>query len=394
MASLSAFTSTVRRLDCLDPRDCVYDILSLLEKEYHKALIPDYIKTVEEVFIEAILLEIKISSKLSLLRYCDFTKDQSTLKLPSWVLDLSRPGSTEVLDQSFPAGLARQESEYLEASTVLRVRGKLPCTINHVGKPIPLAATVQEILTICLTWEPPNASQEPYIKGGTLIDTFIATLFIGSPSVYSRIEKPELFKKDALRNAYDSLIINKSISSDTTIFLSDFETYLPGRTFFNTEEGFMGLCSASVRPGDQIFIALGCGNPIVLRKDSQREDYFQVGGECYVHGLSNGVGLLGPLPSGWSVERVISRRHVRTVFTSPEGKKTQYDPRAGPLPLGWSVCYGVEGEWNTDELGEMGNLRELRFYNESSEEETELDPRLTSENLKTLGISLEDVYLV
>lgn len=51
---------------------------------------------------------------------------------------------------------------------------------------------------------------------------------------------------------------------------------------------------------DCVCILLGCSTPILLRPESSGR--FKVVGECYVHGVMNSEGLLGPLPDTWKVQ--------------------------------------------------------------------------------------------
>jgi hypothetical protein len=71
---------------------------------------------------------------------------------------------------------------------------------------------------------------------------------------------------------------------------------------------------------------------------------------------------------------------------------TQLDPRAGPLPPGWSVWYGEYDEPDTEV--EDGRLKARWFYHEATKAWTQWDPRLTSENLKNMGVDTQEFVLV
>lgn len=47
-----------------------------------------------------------------------------------------------------------------------------------------------------------------------------------------------------------------------------------------------------------------------------------------------------------------------------------------------------------DLIDDQEDLRELRFESKETYETAEFDPRLTSQNLKRIGIELEDIVLV
>lgn len=60
------------------------------------------------------------------------------------------------------------------------------------------------------------------------------------------------------------------------------------RTFFYTKSGRMGLGPLSLQPGDQVAIFSG-GRPAYLLRE--QEEYFELVGDGYVHGLMNGEGV-------------------------------------------------------------------------------------------------------
>jgi hypothetical protein len=63
-----------------------------------------------------------------------------------------------------------------------------------------------------------------------------------------------------------------------------------GRRFFVTVTGLSGLAPPQVLPGDVVVIFLGAPVPQVLRKCN---GYYQLIGECYVHGVMGGKALAG-----------------------------------------------------------------------------------------------------
>jgi hypothetical protein len=126
----------------------------------------------------------------------------------------------------------------------------------------------------------------------------------------------------------------------------------------------------------------------MLRSASGVKDRYRVGGVCFIPGLQFGDGLLGPLQSGWSSNFVLKESYPVIELYGPDNERTQLDPRAGPLPVGWEVLDVVAvGDDDAKD-------KRMVFRNVNTGEETLCDPRLTSENLKTLGIELEDIILV
>jgi hypothetical protein len=396
----SSFTHLInwtKRSRCLDPRDRIYGILSLLDHSDAAEIVPNYQSSVEQVYTEAILGHIRSTKTLRTFDICDFTKADSALDsalaLPSWVPDLSVPNPKELITGWAAAGYSASESQYNEKNGTLHIRGRHVCEINYVATPIPGSASLPEILAICHAWEPVRAKSTGYISGGSLLDAFVSTLFLGSIlNLAAFRDSTEPFSIATMNTVYDSLVVEGIVSVDHLLYGDTLRTILPGRTFFTTKEGYIGLCTASARPGDRICIALGGSNPVMLRPVPKSEGHYQVGGGCYVHGLMKGEGILGPLPPRWTDSWVILQNKFAFVFIDPNQVPTQFDPRAGPLQRGWKVYYGLEQ--HRREISYEGKLGVQRFENEATGEVTVFDPRLTSRNLRRMGIYLQDIILV
>jgi hypothetical protein len=84
--------------------------------------------------------------------------------------------------------------------------------------------------------------------------------------------------------------------------------------------------------GDTVVILLGCSNPLVLRPT---DDFsYEVIDECFVHGLDDAVGILGPLPQPQKVTRNVGADVRRILyFSNLETRETNVeDPRLEPFP--------------------------------------------------------------
>ncbi|KAH8648335.1 hypothetical protein BGZ60DRAFT_423157 [Tricladium varicosporioides] len=60
------------------------------------------------------------------------------------------------------------------------------------------------------------------------------------------------------------------------------------RSFFRTEEGYVGLGPYVIQPGDLVGVLFGINVPYILRPVHEG---FLLIGECYVHGVMNGEKL-------------------------------------------------------------------------------------------------------
>lgn len=65
----------------------------------------------------------------------------------------------------------------------------------------------------------------------------------------------------------------------------------PGRAFFVSTTGFIGLCPKNTIPGDEIYILLGAATPFVIRVPEDKVVRFV--GECFVLGVMHGEAVEG-----------------------------------------------------------------------------------------------------
>ncbi|KAH7399094.1 heterokaryon incompatibility protein-domain-containing protein [Phaeosphaeria sp. MPI-PUGE-AT-0046c] len=78
------------------------------------------------------------------------------------------------------------------------------------------------------------------------------------------------------------------LNGDILVLLSNFSN----RRLVTTETGHIALAPSTVRPGDPIYIILGCSIPVILRA-SGSNGYHEVVGECYVEGFMKGECVAG-----------------------------------------------------------------------------------------------------
>ena len=139
---------------CLDPRDRVYALLSLLISPYQREIRPDYNLQAEEVYKDLMVCHIRNSEMITLFL---LVSGRKTFQ-PSWIPDL---GNRDLPRYPFPivfsaSGNSRHEMVYSEAKGSLCVRGMHAGTIRRVGESVPITASISEILDIYRLWEPPD----------------------------------------------------------------------------------------------------------------------------------------------------------------------------------------------------------------------------------------------
>jgi len=399
LSNLPKVALQARKTHCLDPRDRIYAILSLLHEGDSADIVPNYSKAPEEVFKNAVLQESNTHQRLEILALCRFIDPASVLPLPSWVFDFSVPYQlSNVLAVENTTGRSRSESRYEPSDNSLTIQGLQICVIDQVFEAIPFDAKLPEILTKCQTWELLCRYTTSQTRRVPSIDDFIATIF--SKSIADALCVGVVLDMQILRKHYalacerkDFTTLSSDRAGNTEIerrYVGRIEKNLLGRRLFRTHSGMLGLCPAWASNGDITIAALGCISLLVLR--ATEENRYQVGGECFVHGMMNGEALLGPLSPGSQFGWRDVAGNLRPVYVDGNGVPTQLDPRAGPLPTGWSVQHGDSDE--PDVEIEDGELKEQWFHHSETKEWTWYDPRLTSENLKKMGIAIQEFVLV
>ncbi|RFU25591.1 hypothetical protein B7463_g10755, partial [Scytalidium lignicola] len=398
---------------CFDPRDRIYAILSLLPLRERMDIKPDYSKDVEYIYKDFAVRHVRRTPRLTLFHFSTLRNTTSTLNLPSWIPDLSVPNPADFIQYCDASGISEHEAAYVESTNSLRIRGLVTATITHVTEPVSHAARVPEILAIAHTWEPLNLFASSYVAGGALLDAFVSTLISGYTKDAVPPNSGNFLSLEDCKRAFMISVIEGKTEPSTAYYVDYLQSMLPGRAFFTTREGYIGLCPDTARPGDQVAVVLGCATPILFRPAENRKRGSGTGvenaqhglanarimvGECYVHGLMWSEAILGPLPYGWVRRFRIIDGFTVTVYINVNGNfVTQHDPRFGrlALPLGWRVRYG--GNWqepHEHEFDAYGTMRRLWFENTATGKRTWWDPRLTSECLRGIGLDIRDFHLV
>lgn len=132
--------------------------------------------------------------------------------------------------------------------------------------------------------------------------------------------------------------------------------------------------------GDSICLLLGTYAPTVLRETPLGT--YQVVGECYVHGLSDAVGMLGPVPHGWqAIHKADTAGKMTPCFLNlSNGTHTRDDPRLCPLPEEW--------EQLPFERLDDDPVVFHKFKKRETGELINYDPRLSPQLLESQGVKL------
>jgi hypothetical protein len=295
----------IRSLECEDPRDKVYECLVMAADVLESEIIPDYTKSVEEVYVDVVRYFLTREEPHSL----DFLGSVVRLSpeyplashfpqsdLPSWVPDWTLQCSLYAFEKYLEVGAYSSERAYNASSG-------LSCRVSMDGRRLYLSGmevdTISEVLPEC--WENladsrlriergwmPKEPGKPYALGGTVGDAFNHSLVAGLRRMHP--ESGALSRNcvaDWPLIDRDPFTLRPEEGKMRFRLLVDLKMTTFGKRLFRTTKGFLGLGPAAAQHGDIVSLLLGVQVLYVLRSASE-DDHCEFVGECYVHGLMDG----------------------------------------------------------------------------------------------------------
>lgn len=331
-----------KQCSCLDPRDRLYALLSMIrEPEIRIGIEPDYTKSICQVYMDVVLKSLDLR-RLDILFACEMRDDRANL--PSWVPDLSKAFQYNHIWQPWASGNVEADARRA-GGLALEVMGVKSATVRSVTTVFSHQHRVglQTLEAIRRLW-PLHIDRDPYVGGGSVFDAFLCTLnanmFSGrwSPPDTSRsdLNSTRAAVLDILRSKQGPL---KSFPASIADYLTMVDYYSAGRSIFATQEGYIGLAPLVAQEGDQVCVILGCGSPLLLREVT--EGQYWVLGECYVHGLMNAEAILGSLPSSFQQVTIydsVVGNYCPGFLDRHTGNVQITDPRLEPLPSEWRLA--------------------------------------------------------
>ncbi|KAM0326293.1 hypothetical protein ACHAQA_006891 [Verticillium albo-atrum] len=378
-----------RKFTCSDPRDRVYAVMNMAcDVDNAMGLVPNYDLTMQQVYQDTVLRYIEQSRNANILASCEIMPVRRTM--PSWVPDWSR----KRLANTMPMHLASSLSEAHVVPTdnaLLRASGVQCGTIKDVTELFGDFVPVLEVISIIRRCAPVDVLTAAYMgREGCLLEAYCATLawglfdclYLPPMEAYPDHDVSMESLKLVLEQQDDTKRTSSSYDYSTLVYVTQLIATCKGRTFFTTEEGYIGLGPKHTKAGDKVFVILGCDVPLVLRDYTQGgggattggDAKFEVVGDSYVHGLMSGEALLGPLPQGFSMvmDSEDPDEPTRPVFVTGSGDETvkaEEDPRLDRIR---------QTATRASEKASVGAVEVL----------------LTPENLKAAGVKMIDVDLV
>ncbi|KAL8756673.1 MAG: hypothetical protein Q9184_004426 [Pyrenodesmia sp. 2 TL-2023] len=396
----SVFAQT-RLAQCSDQRDRVYGILNLVGKHERFGVKPDYNKSLGEVYRDLLVRSSSVKGHRSLLPCCEL--NYGTQALASWIPEWSVPKRcTDILDSKASGPSSTQARLSGEGKNVLNMVG---VCVTHIirrfeflpsarpgfdqrhqrpslsavhGAMKKLVIAVQEAL-------PFPRDQQAEVLCQILFTNAFSERF--EPEIQHSLSFRETVRR--FQELTDTALeVSDTLVTDNAALLERFYVHTFRRSFIITaNKNMTGLALDVCRENDCVAVLLGCESPMVLRPTD--DGHYTVVGECYVHGLMEGEGLLGPLPAHWERIRRYNENTGRDYEVFVDREREIYhieDPRLGPLPKDW-----YREEHPMDHVYTLFRHQTKEVVGFTSDE---CDPRMLPEFLRERGVKLQEFALI
>ncbi|CAM1507511.1 Fc.00g071520.m01.CDS01 [Cosmosporella sp. VM-42] len=381
---MSSLLDISRSKGCSDPRDKIYGLLGMMPEFFRSSIVVDYSLPVEAVYKDAFLAHVNATKRLELLKHCNYSN--RSIAGPTWVPDWSKTEfRAPILTEQLSTGISRAWFSYLQPD-ILEVVGLLYSPVASVSH---AASEVEgETLLAVKGWMQQLPSERTYITGDSMESAFAHTICMNRTR--DRFPYNAFGSSAEWIEAVRKMVALTADSQGDHIYslkeTSNTIQKVRGRRFFTTEDGHIGTAPSSIQKEDIVCLLLGAYAPIVLRQTSLGS--FKVIGECYVHGLEDAIGLLGPLEPPWKgvIKGDADGRLSQGFLNLATGEEMVDDPRLGPSHPVWERAAYKRRD---DDPAIF-----QRFKNLETGEVINYDPRMSPESLQARGIKLEKIRLI
>jgi len=328
--------------------DKIYGILGILDPGV--SIEVDYSKNAEQLFTELAVRFLK-EGQMDMLYSCGEPHQPTSLCLPSWVPDWTRPRWTSpFIDRSLEYNVSGDAEPHLSidaAAGVLRVRGRLldtvrvvddeaeiPVTrfdpVNHTAYDAgedPKAKTKEKLRReqrkrrdavenmVRLAWPTPEAfswdkyedlwrasvcnrltdNERPDADYGMAWENWMRWLHWLTAAEDGKDEGPyymgilPLTLEDRFRRSLALSFDAASVESSLTEFASAQSRWCYNRRFFISSSERYGWAVDGTQAADRVAVLYGCKFPFLLRDAG--DGTYKIVGDCYIHGLMDGEAL-------------------------------------------------------------------------------------------------------
>ncbi|KAJ0116357.1 hypothetical protein J7T55_007337 [Diaporthe amygdali] len=328
---------------CSDPRDRIYGIRSLLlEDQQELCGEPNYTRSTVEVYSEFTRNYIKrYPNGLTILRQCELSQLSQRWSGPSWVPDWSTKAGFQSRHGTFASSQLQGHFAFPRTGT-LQVLGISQTVVKEI-QPVPkfYQRDWNEAVKFLRRITPPQSETTVYPPGGSLLRALARTMVCGAVSDFGHVRDgnfpaTQIAEAEMSRfvSGVDLVSEDYKIGSHAQRFLKRMDWGSGGKSFIISTGGYVGVSPPSTRIGDEIFVIVGCQQPLVLRRCLNGANQYSVVGVCYVEGCARGEPLLGNLPDhiGFSwIEDTVRLGWSRRFENLWSGELFQEDPRLESL---------------------------------------------------------------
>jgi Heterokaryon incompatibility protein (HET) len=341
--SMDMLLASTRRFKSSQAVDKIFALANLsyskTQDDMPPAFVPDYSKSVLEVYRAATLHLIEAGSLDIMSGIEDRHLRQEDHGLPSWVPDFSVHQESSILCMPPRKGIRTTYA----AATALPVRYRhslsdpnlLWLSSHRIDRIIELSSPETatqpypqrleawaQMVNFSSTYPPVSGRSEPIIQAfwrtlvGNMglgfvdypvpqdwIHLFVASVERGKRKLSHSLiwqfglNKDKVMKFpltkftpgiDSILEALNGVVsLDERTNVDDSLFESTVHHISFFRRFFITESGYFGFALSSVAVGDEVFLFSGGRAPFIVRKVDSTEEY-QVLGDCYLHGIMDG----------------------------------------------------------------------------------------------------------
>lgn len=381
--------------ECSDPRDKIFAILGLLPRNFASSIELAYGAAAEKVYMQSYLAFIGVTHRLTLLGSLSSKKVMSTR--PSWVPDFDQLEHERMISfYNFASSLTAAEVLY-KAPNELHVTGVISDTVAVTG-PI-LTDNLRLNYRLIQNLRSKLGDPSLMLNDQDFLDACSWVLTLGD--LRDRwIDLDVIPSLQEMRNfiaGYEGDLAEFDLTDKYKHWYQVLMTDMGPERLFLTHQGRVGCGPTTTQPGDKLSVLLGYSHPVLLRpvmSDKAGRSY-NVLGPTYVHGLMDGEGILGPLPTPW---RLVVRNpsSLQTSYTAVAANPSFYNPDTGQHQKQDPRLGLPDGQWEpfeTDDEARLGTC--IQYYRHvASGHIINSDPDLAAEELKSRGIPLETVVLV
>jgi len=298
----------VSAYDCSDPRDYVFSAVCLLEEGRHQSILPDYSKTLSEVYTELAWWAIQEYQDLQVLALAEFNNFTAKTgpPLPSWVVDWrSIHEQHRLAYEAYHAALnSKPLVNFCTISSTMEVLG---FQIDIVLEMLPPTNPETSYIWMysgdpLLLW---RKHFKEYPTGCDPVHAWIRTATADvdnkkrrlTQSLFRKFEARERMTESSYISEIEQVFTEENSGTGDWVrclretFIEYIETMsiaCASRRFFVSEKGYMGIGPESADNGDMICVLLGCQVPVLIRK---HHDYQLFIGECFVWGIMDGEAI-------------------------------------------------------------------------------------------------------